>query len=88
MPAYDTDRFDPPAPVASVVLRHPVTGAFLSNVRNIQLAEVVQLELVYLSKRFKGQFLIIDQSLGVLGRNVLNAVAILLDGPRLNWSER
>ena len=32
MPTYDADQFDPPAPVAKVELRHPVTGALISDV--------------------------------------------------------
>ena len=125
MPAYDADRFDPPAPVAHVTLRHPVTGISLSDVPmlmdsgadvtllpreaveklgitpiaekvyelqgfdgSLQLAEMVQLELVFLRKRFKGQFLLIDQPTGILGRNILNAVALLLDGPNTQWNEQ
>ena len=124
MPVYDADRFDPPAPVASVAIRHPGTGVSLSDVPmlmdsgadvtliprevtekleivpvvdkvyeiqdfdgSIHIAEMVQLELVFLSKRFKGQFLIIDQPIGIMGRNILNAVAILLDGPNVQWDE-
>ena len=30
MPDYDTKSYDPPAPVAHVILRHPATGASLS----------------------------------------------------------
>jgi len=54
---------------------------------SIHLVEIVQLELVFLSKRFKGQFLVIDQPVGIMGRNILNAVAILLDGPNTQWDE-
>ncbi len=32
MPEYDARNFDPPAPVAYVTLRHPATGATLSDV--------------------------------------------------------
>ena len=125
MPAYDADRFDPPAPVAHVTLRHPVTGVSLSDVPmlmdsgadvtllpresveklgiapiadkvyelqgfdgSLQLAEMVQLELVFLRKRFKGQSLLIDQPIGILGRNILNAVTLLLDGPNTQWNEQ
>ena len=124
MPLYDSDRFDPPAPVASVTLRHPVTGVSLSDVPllmdsgadvtilpreaveklgivpvankvyelqgfdgSLQMAEMVQLELVFLHKRFKGQFLLIDQPVGILGRNILNAVVLLFDGPNVQWDE-
>jgi predicted aspartyl protease len=33
MPSYDTAHFDPPAPVAHVMLRNPHSGATVSNVR-------------------------------------------------------
>ncbi len=125
MPAYDADQFDPPAPVAKVNLRHPVTGASIPNVPMLldtgadvtllprefieqlgvtpvedkvyevegfdggtKLAEVVQLELVFLGRKFKGQFLLIDLPMGILGRNILNAIVILLDGPRESWKEQ
>ncbi len=32
MPAYDALRFDPPAPVAHVILRHPNTGVVWASV--------------------------------------------------------
>jgi hypothetical protein len=51
------------------------------------MAEVVLLELAFFGKRFKGQFLLVDQPFGVLGRNILNSIAILLDGPRSHWEE-
>ena len=54
----------------------------------IKLVEIVQLELVFLGRKFKGQFLLIDLPMGILGRNILNAVALLLDGPRGSWKEQ
>lgn len=50
-------------------------------------APMVQLEILFCGRLFRGQFLLIDQEWGVLGRNVLNAVALRLDGPRLAWIE-
>jgi len=32
MPKYDAENFDPPAPVAYVILRNPATGVSLSDV--------------------------------------------------------
>jgi hypothetical protein len=32
MPKYDADNFDPPAPVAYVSLRNPVTGISITDV--------------------------------------------------------
>jgi len=51
------------------------------------LAPVVRLDLLFLRRTFRGQFLVVDQACGVLGRNVLNAIPLLLDGPRLAWEE-
>jgi predicted aspartyl protease len=124
MPAYDSTRFDPPAPLVLVTLRNPNTGSVCPDVPllldtgadvslvpraavsrlgvtaapdrryeliafdgTVSLAPVVQLELVFCRRTFRGQFLLIDQEWGILGRNVLNAVSLLLDGPRLTWDE-
>lgn len=51
------------------------------------LAPMVRLELVFCQRIFRGQFLLIDQGRGILGRNVLNAVPLLFDGPGLQWNE-
>lgn len=51
------------------------------------IAPMVRLELVFCQRTFRGQFLLIDQGRGILGRNVLNAVPLLFEGPRLQWSE-
>jgi len=53
-----------------------------------KLAEVVQSELVFLGRKFKGQFLLIDQPMGILGRNILNTIALLFDGPHGIWDEQ
>ncbi|HEY4689081.1 MAG TPA: retropepsin-like aspartic protease [Anaerolineae bacterium] len=124
MPTYDTRWFDPPAPLARVVLRNPATGAARPDVpmlldsgadvslvpqavadqlgvaaipdRRYELigfdgstsfAPVVRLELVFYRRTFRGQFLLVDQEWGILGRNVLNEVQLLLDGPNLTWDE-
>lgn len=52
------------------------------------LASVVQLEMLFLNKTFRGRFLLIDQDWGVLGRDILNLVSLLLDGPNLIWDEQ
>jgi hypothetical protein len=44
-------------------------------------------ELAFLGKRFKGQFLVVDQPMGILGRNILKAIRVLFDGPRGYWNE-
>ena len=123
MPKYDAEIFDPPAPVATVILRNPATGASLSDVPmlidtgadvtllpreyvdrlgveaqseayevqgydgEISLADAVKLEMIFLDRKFTGQFLLIDQSIGILGRNVLNAITILFNGSAEVWEE-
>jgi hypothetical protein len=48
----------------------------------------VHLELVFGARTFRGRFLLIDSENGILGRNVLNHFALVLDGPRLSWQEQ
>lgn len=52
------------------------------------IAPTVQLDLTLLRRTFRGRFVVIDSQTGILGRNVLNHFAIVLDGPGLNWQER
>jgi len=51
-------------------------------------AAVTRLELQFCRRTFRGQSLLIEHAWSILGRNVLNAVAILLDGPNLSWREQ
>ena len=123
MPTYDVGS-DPPAPVASVTLRHPEREAQVSGVpllidtgadvsllpraaverlgigveagRRYELigfdgsrsfAQVVVLDVIFSRRAFRGPYLLTDDARGLLGRDVLNHVALLLDGPRQQWSE-
>ena len=125
MPAYDRQFFNPPAPLARVVLRLPSTsdsvtdvpmlidsgadvtlvlrqsvtllGAIVDPNMNYEVmgfdghkstTQVVTLDLVFVRRIFKGRFLLTEQEWGVLGRDVLNHVAMLLNGPRLDWDEQ
>ena len=120
MPIYDKLLFNPPAPLATVLLRDPSTGKSANGVPMLMdsgadvtlipmssivilgvgsdtdeeyeltafdgsrsLARAVRIDLLFLRRTFKGQFLIIDQECGVLGRDILNHVPILLNGPKL-----
>jgi hypothetical protein len=53
----------------------------------VSFAPVVGLELLFEQRTFRGQFLLIDQGWGILGRTILNRVPLLFDGPRLTWDE-
>lgn len=125
MPAYDVELFDPPAPLARVVLRNPTTGAVWTDAPmlldsgsditlvptaavqqlgltivpdaqyelmgfdgSVSFATAVRLEMTFCRRSFRGQFLLVDQPWGILGRNVLNALTLLLDGPKLTWVEQ
>jgi hypothetical protein len=51
------------------------------------LAQAVQLDLVFQRRVFRGQFLITDQEVGFLGRDIINSLSLTLDGPALAWQE-
>jgi hypothetical protein len=55
---------------------------------SVSQAQAVQLNLIFLRRRFKGRFLLIKQEWAIIGRDVLNHVSLLLDGPHLTWSEQ
>ncbi len=44
--------------------------------------------LIFLNKAFRGRYLLIDGDHGVLGRDVLNSVALVIDGPHQEWSQK
>jgi len=123
MPSYDASHYDPPAPVAVVVLRDQTSGAVVPNIlllidtgadvtllprvsverlgaKPIAATEyelvgfdgqpsktkAVELDMIFLGKIFRGRYLLIDAEHGILGRDVLSSIAILLDGPGQTWS--
>ena len=47
----------------------------------------VQCDLVFLGQIFRGVYLIVEDADGILGRDILNHLSLVLDGPRLNWRE-
>ncbi len=50
-------------------------------------SEAVRATLLFLNKSFHGRFLQVESEVRVIGRNVLNRVRLLLDGPALHWEE-
>lgn len=50
-------------------------------------SEAVRADLVFLGRRFRGLYLLVDGPIGVLGRDVLNHLRIMLDGPARSWDE-
>jgi hypothetical protein len=53
----------------------------------ITTVAVVRAEMIFLNRSFRGHFPVIDQEWGIIGRNVLNLVSLLLDGPGMQWDE-
>ena len=47
-----------------------------------------RVDLILHGKTFKGEFLLTEQAIGYLGRDVLNHLSTLLDGPKLLWEIR
>lgn len=54
--------------------------------RQTSVSYYVRLELIFLDRIFRGNFLSYDHSEGIIGRDILNEFSILLDGPNLNWN--
>ena len=50
-------------------------------------APVVMLDMLFLRRVFRGRYLLIEAEHGILGRDILNHIAVLLDGPRQQWLE-
>jgi hypothetical protein len=125
MPRYDANLFNPPAPVARVILRDLRNGNSVDDVLMLidsgaditlipqayiddlasnfdpqtsyelegfdgqrSVAQSVELDLVFLRKALRGRYVIINSKVGIMGRDILNHVAIVIDGPRFNWEER
>lgn len=55
---------------------------------SVSVARAARLDLLFLRRAFKGRFLLIDQEWGLLGRDILNRIPLLFDGPRLAWDEQ
>ena len=52
-----------------------------------KVLKVARLDLLVFNKTFKGEYLLIDRSDGILGRNILNHIRLFLDGPQQEWGE-
>ena len=49
------------------------------------VAQAVTPDLLFVKRAFTGKYIIVDSGIGILGRDVLNHPAILLDGPHRSW---
>jgi hypothetical protein len=55
---------------------------------SLTIAQAAELDMVFLNKIYRGRYLLINDDRGILGRDVLGSVALLLHGPRQEWSEQ
>lgn len=51
-------------------------------------ARAVDLDLIWDRKAFRGRYLLSQDGVGIIGRNVLNHIHIEFDGPALEWNVR
>ncbi len=49
--------------------------------------DVYHFQVIFLNKRFTGKYCLIEDNIGILGRDILNRLSILFDGNNLIWSE-
>lgn len=54
---------------------------------NKSSAPAVMVDLIFIGRAFRGRYLLIDAEHGLLGRDVLNHLPLLFDGPGQRWSE-
>ena len=47
--------------------------------------QAFELQIVFLGKRFTGYFCLVDDEIGILGRDILNQIAVIFDGPNQEW---
>jgi predicted aspartyl protease len=51
------------------------------------LVSVAVIDMIFLNRVYRGRYLLVDATEGVLGRDVLNHLRLLFDGPGQQWSE-
>lgn len=54
---------------------------------NHTTTQAVDLDMIFLNKAFRGRYLLTNDDRGILGRDVLASVTLLLNGPRNEWSQ-
>ncbi len=51
------------------------------------MAKAVELDMLFLKKAYRGRYLLVDEDRGILGRDILASIILLLNGPRQEWNE-
>ena len=50
--------------------------------------EAASAEIEFGGRSFSGQYLLVEQNIGIIGRDILNLGILVLDGPELQWDFR
>ena len=50
--------------------------------------DAVETDMIFLNVAYRGKYLLTDEDVGILGRDVLASIVLLLDGPNQEWSAR
>lgn len=53
----------------------------------VNVSDVYALQVIFLGKRLTGEYCVIDDEIGILGRDVLNQFSLIFDGVSLEWKE-
>ncbi len=51
-------------------------------------ADVIQADLYFENKIFRGEYLLSEDSVGILGRDILNRLIMEFDGPGMSWQTK
>ncbi len=52
-----------------------------------RVATAVEARMILCGRGFRGRFLVSEEGYGIVGRNILNALPLVFDGPRREWAE-
>jgi len=77
----------PRAQVAALIAPHANECEIQSFDGTKSTAPIINAEILFLSKSFRVQFLLLDGWHGILGRNILNNLSLRFDGRAQKWME-
>ncbi len=46
------------------------------------------MDVLFLNRAFRGRYLLVEANRGILGRDILNHLSLLFDGPQQKWSQQ
>ena len=51
-------------------------------------SSIVSCDIIFLDRAFRGEYGVVQTEEGILGRDILNHLVLILDGPNLTWREQ